>query len=348
MGQAVLVRELGIQGFRGIRRLAKPLRLEKLNVLIGRNNAGKTSILEALFLLAEPYVEKSPAETPRGRLYTVLYTDKSMEAASPAKYIAMLHGRQDPSKLVYGYTGTAMITYGLSTGKTAVIRIEKGAKKNPVISRDAYALVEELVAGQWERVPALYVPDTTAFYDKLKEVLVNEETWSMIEDMGYNVTVINDLYADSLPDHYTEVTVRWSKLHLRKEVACKKAPLYIDIDSLGEGVKRTLLVYLATMLLKPLLLLWDDAEVALHPTLAEKTISWLARLDIQAVIATHSIDLLRAYAKTAPPNSQLIYLERGRDDTITPHTVQPSELEEMLRRGLDPRLALELEPLPNL
>ena len=65
MGQAVLVRELGIQGFRGIRRLAKSLRLEKLNVLIGRNNAGKTSILEALFLLAEPYVEKSPAETPR-------------------------------------------------------------------------------------------------------------------------------------------------------------------------------------------------------------------------------------------------------------------------------------------
>ena len=344
----VLIKELEIKGFRGIRRLAKPLRLEKLNVLIGRNNAGKTSILEALFLLAEPYAEKGSIETPRERLYAALYVNGSVRAVSPATYIAMLHGRQDPSRLVYGYTGTAVITYRLYSGRTVMIRIERGARKNPVISNSAYALVEELMKEQEERVPALYLPDTTVFYDKLKEALVNEETWSIIEDMGYNVTVIKDLYVDSLPDRYTEATVRWSKLHLRKEVAGKAAPLYIDVDSLGEGVRRTLLVYLATMLLKPLLLLWDDAEVALHPTLAEKTINWLAKLDAQTIIATHSIDLLKAYAKTAPPNSQLIYLDRERDDTITPRIIQPPELEEILRRGLDPRLAPELEPALNL
>ena len=47
-----LVEELDIEGFRGIRRLAKPLKLTKLNILVGRNNVGKTAILEALHMLS--------------------------------------------------------------------------------------------------------------------------------------------------------------------------------------------------------------------------------------------------------------------------------------------------------
>jgi len=96
-------------------------------------------------------------------------------------------------------------------------------------------------------------------------------------------------------------------------------------------------------LLEPALIPWDDAEVALHPTLAERVVEWLSNLNSQVVVTTHSIDLLRAYAKASPPNSQLIHLERRSDDTVEHHTVPPEEVEELLGKGLDPRLAIELK-----
>ena len=51
----ILVKELDLKEFRGIRKLAKPIKLTKFNVIIGRNNTGKTAILEAIYLLSMPY-----------------------------------------------------------------------------------------------------------------------------------------------------------------------------------------------------------------------------------------------------------------------------------------------------
>ena len=57
---SVIVKELDFSEFRGIRRLAKPLELGSFNVLVGRNNVGKTAILEALYLLSMPYSHSQP------------------------------------------------------------------------------------------------------------------------------------------------------------------------------------------------------------------------------------------------------------------------------------------------
>jgi energy-coupling factor transporter ATP-binding protein EcfA2 len=43
----------GISG--GVRRLEKPLELGEFNVLLGRNCTGKSSILQALYLLTMPF-----------------------------------------------------------------------------------------------------------------------------------------------------------------------------------------------------------------------------------------------------------------------------------------------------
>ena len=83
-------------------------------------------------------------------------------------------------------------------------------------------------------------------------------------------------------------------------------------------------------------------EVALHPTLAERLLEWLSGLDSQVVLATHSIDVLRAYAKLAPPDSQLVYLRRMSDDSVEPRTIAPGEVGDIISRGLDPRLVPEL------
>lgn len=146
------MRELSVEGFRGIRRLARPLRLEKLNVLIGRNDAGKTSILEALFLLSEPYMEpwESEAEKWKRELYLSIYR----KPASAAAYISGLHGSKSPSTLIYGYAGGARLSYVLDGNIEVSVEITSEA---PISFPDKGKALRLLRS----RPPALFIPDST-------------------------------------------------------------------------------------------------------------------------------------------------------------------------------------------
>ena len=94
--QDILIKELEISEFRGIRKLAKPLNLETFNVLIGRNNVGKSAILEALYLLAMPYNN------------TIQPYDRNV-----FDFIGGLHG--GGQSLIYGYAGKAFLKYKFKT-----------------------------------------------------------------------------------------------------------------------------------------------------------------------------------------------------------------------------------------
>jgi len=108
--------------------------------------------------------------------------------------------------------------------------------------------------------------------------------------------------------------VRWDSLYVRKLV--DGSPLYVKISSIGEGVKRAILVYMAAELFNPLLLLWDDVEAAAHPSLVRSLIRWLASLDWQVVVTTHSLDVLYLVAVEQPSDAQVIILNRESDDTV--------------------------------
>ena len=82
---------MDIKEFRGIECCKTPLSLSNFTVLIGRNNSGKSSILEALSLL--PFSVNPLIYTGENRL----------------NFIEKLHGGR--TSLVYGYSGTALLTY---------------------------------------------------------------------------------------------------------------------------------------------------------------------------------------------------------------------------------------------
>ncbi|NPA70226.1 MAG: AAA family ATPase [Crenarchaeota archaeon] len=47
-----MLKSINIRNFKGIRELDEPISLSKITVLIGRNESGKSSILEAIYLAA--------------------------------------------------------------------------------------------------------------------------------------------------------------------------------------------------------------------------------------------------------------------------------------------------------
>ncbi len=322
----VVVEELDLNEYRGVRRLAKPLKLRGLNVLIGRNGVGKTAILEALYLLSRPYTA---------------YQDPVYDR-SVLKYIAEMHG--GVASLVYGYAGTAELVYKLK-GLTDDIHVKVTSDGNVIVVSGGYnisdsgyeTLLKRFNAGFKVKPLSFMVPDDSNAYRLMHKFLLKQSVWAWIEKRGLHVKVVDDLLAGIIADTYTEVTVRYNRLHVRKEREKGKGPLYVDLDSLGEGIKRVLTVYLTVEYLDPRILLWDDIEVAAHPSLLDKLLAWLERMERQVVVTTHSIDVLYYLALHHPRDAQVVLLTKTGDDVLDYRVIEIDELEEMFEKGIDAR-----------
>lgn len=94
-----VLHELDIEGFRGIKKLQEPIELSKFNVLVGRNNSGKSTVLNALSLLPIPYSLGMP-----------IY-----EYTSRKEFIIQLVG--GVNSLVYAYSGKAKLSYNIDDKK---------------------------------------------------------------------------------------------------------------------------------------------------------------------------------------------------------------------------------------
>ena len=93
----LFVSSMDIKEFRGIAQCKKPLSLSNFTVLIGRNNSGKSSVLEALSLLPFP-------------VNPLIYTGENR-----LNFIEKLHGGR--TSLIYGYSGTASLIYTVEDKK---------------------------------------------------------------------------------------------------------------------------------------------------------------------------------------------------------------------------------------
>ena len=344
---SVIIKELNISEYRGIRKLVKPLELSSFNVLISRNNVGKTAILEALYLLTMPYSAYS--EPPYGK--------KIID------FIAGMHGGL--SSLIYGYAGTAALWYSLRGGikieftgvhgiTTKELRVESikiditrdGIKRvvlNDKEARDSdYRELLKALGIDTERgVLGVYIPNNSKAYEMIDSFVLKDSVWSWIEKEGLHKKVVKNILAPAIYDKFTEVTIKRDKLCVRKEVSEDIGPLYIDVDSLGEGVRRVLLTYLVVEYLRPKLLLWDDLEVAAHPSLLEFTLKWLAESRRQVVVSTHSIDVLYLLTQVRPKDCRVIVLRKSSDDIVSYKTLELDELEDYLGSGVDVRKIIE-------
>jgi len=334
MAKLMFVKNIDINEFRGIRRLSKPLELTNFTILIGRNNVGKTSILEALYLLTYPFTISLPP-----------YND------SPINIVSKLHGGF--SSLVYGYIGEASITYnlvsnikladmGLSGNDVRVVVRSNGSSEIWFAERSldnaTYQLVLNSLGCSLDRnLVALYIPNNTVYYDMLKGFALRDEVLRWIEKNGFHRKVVDEYISRAVYDRFTEVLKRGDRLCLRKEIDRGIGPLYIDVDSIGEGIKRFILTYFAIEYLNPKIVLWDDIEVAAHPSLLEIVIRWLSESGRQIVISTHSLDVLHILTLIMPKNARVIVLRKTRDDIVEWRSFEIDEIDEIVGKGIDIR-----------
>jgi len=320
----VYVKELELREFRGIKEVQKPINFKKFNVLIGRNNSCKTTVLQALSILPHPR-SRQPSEVDFGGSEKINLVRK------------LLGGNRS---LIYKYSGKASLTYEVlelryvvefSEDGQIITRINDTVSLSGILSKFK---MNENEAKDW----VLFIPNDSAFVSIVERKLFHE-WWPRVVKSRSHVKIAREIINPTIDEFFTEIIKEEAELKVRKEV--EGEPYYIAVGDLGSGVYKALCMSLFISVTNPKIIIWDDFEAAAHPSLLRKLLEWLSQNDWQVFLATHSIDVLNELVEIKPKDAQIIQMKKTAEDVLTHKTLTIEELSDVLNSGIDPRLLVD-------
>jgi len=311
----ILITEIDFEEFRGIKRCKKPIKLKKFNVLIGKNNSGKSALLEALFLFPSPLI--------------------SCVSGYKSSLVEKLHGGHD--SLIYGYSGNARIMYK-ANNTSCTIKIKSSGDPEVFFENktiDSLESIGKLIQISEPNLKdiSIYIPTDTNIINSYADYINSME--NEIVKSGKNKTVA-EFVNQCIDEKYTEVFWKKEGLYCRKERP-DGTPLYIKLNDMGDGIKRATIFMLLLEAQSPHIVLWDDFENASHPTLIKAQLEWLAKKDWQVVLSTHSIDVLYQLLDIDPTGVQVIQLKKLTDDMLIHTSLSIDNLNDLMNANSDPR-----------
>mgnify|MGYP003881300767 CR=1 FL=1 len=319
-----------------MRETERPIELGRFNVLLGRNNSGKTTVLEALSLL--PHPDLGLPWVYEGKKRHEIITE-------------VLHdGRLATS--IYKYSGEAEALYHIEFGGVSLqakvkIRPEGCAfyLKEGRVSPN-YTLLKMKEWGFMDQEGdlralsnlVLFIPSSGDFIRRLIDGAYRN--FELIESVGAHNRVVREVINKCIDEEFTEVVPVKQELRLRKEYP-DRSSFHVRLKDVGDGLERAVSVLLWLDVLRPKLVLWDDIEANMHPSLIGEVLRWLAERDWQVVLATHSLDVLFRLRDVWPEDARIILLCKTPDDALRADYMSLEELDRAIRSNQDPRYLVE-------
>ena len=127
-------------------------------------------------------------------------------------------------------------------------------------------------------------------------------------------------------DEYSEI-VFLEPISLRKLYPDNKA--YIQIRDLGSGAEKIVKIIAILEVLSPELVIIDDFEAGLHPTLIKLFLRWLKEKKWQTIISTHSIDVLYHLVDMEIKDTNIVQLNKSNEDILN-HKRKAEQLHDSL------------------
>ncbi|RJX15837.1 DUF2813 domain-containing protein [Candidatus Bathyarchaeota archaeon] len=312
---------INLTEFRGIKKCEKPVEFSKFNLIIGANNSGKSSILEALSFFPDPWGDVG---------LPILRSSRPI-------IFRWLHG--DMKSTVYGYSGTCTINYKFE-GKTFTLKMSTDGRVEMKLDDKSFTdinrIVDVLAKSPTELTAyVVFIPVNDRFRENLSIGLI--ENWDTVEKTGASVRLVKQFISKVVADKFTEVIVRGNELRIRQEFPKEEKVIYVRLNDVGDGVKKFLLPALWIETLNPKVVLWDDLEVSAHPTLIRAVIEWMVTHDWQVIASTHSVDVLHEFVMSEPEDAKVIQLKRTNEGVLLWTELTPKDVEEFFEKGQDVR-----------
>jgi ABC-type ATPase involved in cell division len=333
-----LIKRLRIENFKGV--VEGEVELDKLTILVGPNNSGKTTILEALFLAPNPlrlvpYVPQTAVQllleyhkTLFEKGYTFLFN----------KYIAnnMVIKVDDRELLFKKDIGTRIAIY-------------------TNYSPSGYFLPRYILDGKELFGLGSLLPDSNV--DGLQDVLIADNTlllstklvkfayeylqskWIEILNTGVPALIAKDV-SRFVSEEYWNISAEPFMAGSMTFYVLLADGTRIRLGDLGAGVQLYIINRLLYEHYRPNVVLWDDLETHLNPRLLSHVVEWFADLieeGKQVIVSTHSLEVVEKII--AYVNDATVLLTSLRDGKLRVRRVKPDELDEWAKAGIDPRYA---------
>ena len=324
-----------IENYRAIRKLNIE-GLKQVNIIVGPNNSGKSSFLEAIYL-ASAFVDPEDKIFPvsleipgRGRNKLIYLLSRRGEAPFSAS-VESIWKSEMKRILWFNYDTSNPIKIALKINNV-VVQVNISAEK-------LYpAGVLEIKKPQSEFLSKVTFIDNSTLRmlkhleDKLWfNILLSDLDKDIISLLkgGYNVDA----------EYVTFMPVMGQ---YRLIVKLKKGA--VRVNDLGDGARYAILLAMVLSSLKDTALLLEEPETHQHPAgLAEtlKIMYMLAKMrNIQIFITTHSIELVRIASRIAEEKEiplAIYFFERKMDGEIDVRKVTPEDKDILEKLGIDIR-----------
>ena len=113
------------------------------------------------------------------------------------------------------------------------------------------------------------------------------------------------------------------------------------MNDLGSGVEKILKIMSLVEVINPKLILIDDFESGLHPSLIEMFIEWLKNGKWQVVLSTHSIDVLNSIVDITPEDTSVLLLKKDSEDILNYEIFNLDKLTAYINSNSDPRYLID-------
>jgi len=325
-----VIHRLGLRNFKGV--VEGEAELDKLTILVGPNNSGKTTILEALFLAPNPL--RQVPYVPTTAVQLLLEYHKTLSETGYAfllnKYIAnnMVIKVDDLELLFTKINGSGIavkVTYLSQSGETGILDLgylrpdgNVEVRSNVQIADNTLLLSTKLAKFAHEYLQSRWIE----ILNTRAPALISREVSRFVSEEYVNVTA-EPFMAGSMTFY-----------------AMLADGTRIRLSDLGAGVH----LYVVNRLLyehyRPDVVLWDDLETHFNPRLLTHVVEWFADLveeGKQVIVSTHSLEVVETL--TAFVEDAAVLLTSLRDGKLKVRKLGPKELEEWAKAGIDPRYA---------
>ena len=325
----MFIDSIDIKEFRGIKCLVEPIRFSRINILFGRNNAGKTTILDALSLLPKPDIEDPIMRDKTNR-------DPVITGKNKIDILSNIHNAKQKGyrALLRFYAGRSEIKYVIEN-EEYFLRINENnfelSTPTGIIqdNKEIYRIFKTIEINNL----VIYIPFNTNYFNIMEQRI--EDLQYQINKYGYNVKIAK-LINQSLDDKYSEIIFR-DRIVLRKILGAEEFN-YVELKDLGTGAEKVIKIMALVEILKPKLLLIDDFAAGLHPSLIDIFLNWLEEKELQSIVTTHSIDVLYRLTKMESEDIQILFLKKSQNDILSFKIYSPIEIENYLDTNTDPRV----------
>lgn len=349
-----MLNSLEIRNYRNLQHL-KIDKLGRVNLIVGKNNTGKSSVLEAVSIYVAKYNTWAVRNLLLNRNEYDIDTYKQFNSDSEREkenfrlwsMIFPFHSEFGKTTIVIGEVKSDGLIIKLDKGDKWVIKLEhenfiERLQENKIPN---YSSTRNLWSFSFENEGFAEISSECFqfVYSRNYENANNPELWGKVALSDSEKYVIEGLQI--VEENIEKFSFIIEKGSPKAKVSLKNGSV-VSLNSMGDGINRILTIILSMVNCENGYLLIDEFENGLHYSVQEKLweiIFHLAeRLNIQVFATTHSYDCIDAFSevlnggKHAKDSGIMIRLD-NYEGTIEATVYEANEIQNTTRLHVDPR-----------